>query len=40
MPQQPKVGYADGAPYGQGEVAMMAGGSWVVGQLKNDYPGR
>ena len=38
MPKQPKVGYADGAPYGQGEVAMMAGGSWVVGQLKNDYP--
>lgn len=38
IPQQPKVGYADGAPYGDGEVAMMAGGSWVVGQLKNDYP--
>ncbi|MEV0714219.1 extracellular solute-binding protein [Asanoa sp. NPDC050611] len=38
MPKQPKVGYADGAPYGQGEVAMMAGGSWVVGQLKNDFP--
>lgn len=39
MPKQPKVGYADGTPYGQGEVAMMAGGSWVVGQLKNDFPG-
>jgi multiple sugar transport system substrate-binding protein len=38
MPKQPKVGYADGSPYGQGEVAMMAGGSWVVGQLKNDFP--
>ena len=38
MPKQPKVGYADGAPYGQGEVAMMAGGSWVVGQLKNQFP--
>ncbi|ASW53776.1 extracellular solute-binding protein [Plantactinospora sp. KBS50] len=38
MPKQPKVGYADGTPYGQGEVAMMAGGSWVVGQLKNEFP--
>ncbi len=37
VPQQPKVGYADGSPYGQGEVAMMAGGSWVIGQLKNDF---
>ena len=38
MPQQPKVGYTDAQPYGQGEVAMMANGSWAVGQLKNDYP--
>jgi len=38
IPQQPKVGYADGSPYGNGEVAMMAGGSWVIGQLKNDFP--
>jgi multiple sugar transport system substrate-binding protein len=38
IPQQPKVGYADGSPYGSGEVAMMAGGSWVIGQLKNDFP--
>jgi multiple sugar transport system substrate-binding protein len=38
IPQQPKVGYADGQPYGEGEVAMMQGGSWVVGQLKNDFP--
>lgn len=37
MPKQPKSGYADGSPYGQGEVAMMAGGSWVVGQLKNEF---
>src|SRR6185369_3388903 len=39
MPKQPKVGYADGSPYGNGEVAMMAGGSWVLGQLKNDFAG-
>ena len=38
IPQQPKVGYADGSPYGGGEVAMMAGGSWVIGQLKADFP--
>ncbi|MGI5183551.1 ABC transporter substrate-binding protein [Dactylosporangium sp. CA-152071] len=38
MPKQPKVGYADGSPYGQGEVAMMAGGSWVIGQLKKEFP--
>lgn len=38
IPQQPTVGYADGAQYGNEEVAMMAGGSWVVGQLKNDFP--
>ncbi len=38
IPQQPTVGYADGAQYGNQEVAMMAGGSWVVGQLKNDFP--
>ncbi|MET7751441.1 extracellular solute-binding protein [Micromonospora sp. NPDC005367] len=38
MPKTPKVGYADGASYGQGEVAMMAGGSWVVGQLKAEFP--
>lgn len=38
MPQQPKVGYTDAMPYGEGEVAMMANGSWAVGQLKNDYP--
>lgn len=38
MPKQPKVGYADATPYGQGEVAMMADGSWAVGQLKNTFP--
>lgn len=38
MPKQPKVGYADASPYGQGEVAMMADGSWAVGQLKNTFP--
>ncbi|MEJ7649484.1 MAG: extracellular solute-binding protein [Nakamurella sp.] len=38
MPQQPKVGYPDASPYGNGEVAMMADGSWAVGQLKNDFP--
>lgn len=38
IPQQPKVGYADGSPFGGGEVAMMAGGSWVIGQLKADFP--
>ena len=38
MPQQPKVGYADASPYGNGEVAMMACGSWAIGQLKNDFP--
>ncbi len=38
MPRQPKVGYADATPYGQGEVAMMADGSWAVGQLKQTWP--
>ncbi|WP_212754412.1 extracellular solute-binding protein [Nakamurella aerolata] len=35
MPQTPKVGYPDAAPYVNGEVAMMANGSWAVGQLKD-----
>jgi len=38
MPTQPKVGYADASPYGQGEVAMMADGSWAIGQLKTSFP--
>jgi multiple sugar transport system substrate-binding protein len=38
MPQQPKVPYPDAAPYGQGEVAMMANGSWAIGQIKNSFP--
>ncbi|GAA2335793.1 hypothetical protein GCM10010170_015880 [Dactylosporangium salmoneum] len=37
MPRTPKVGYPDALPYGQGEVAMMANGSWAVGALKADY---
>ncbi len=38
MPQTPKVGYADATPYGNGEVAMMACGSWAIGQLKQYFP--
>ncbi len=38
MPKTPKVGYADASAYGNGEVAMMACGSWAIGQLKNDFP--
>jgi multiple sugar transport system substrate-binding protein len=38
MPTTPKVGYADASPYGQGEVAMMADGSWAIGQLKTSFP--
>ncbi|MFC7495232.1 MULTISPECIES: ABC transporter substrate-binding protein [unclassified Nocardioides] len=38
MPETPKVGYPDALPYGEGEVAMMANGSWAIGQLKNDFP--
>ena len=38
IPQQPKVGYPDATPYGQGQVAMMANGSWAVGQLKQSFP--
>lgn len=36
MPQQPKVSYTDSQPYIDGEVAMMANGSWGIGQLKLD----
>ena len=39
IPKQPKVPYPDATPYGQGEVAMMANGSWAVGQLKTDFKG-
>ncbi|MGI8417711.1 MAG: ABC transporter substrate-binding protein [Nakamurella sp.] len=35
IPQQPKVGYPDATPYVNGEVAMMADGSWAVGQIKD-----
>lgn len=38
IPQQPKVAYPDAMPYGQGQVAMMANGSWAVGQLKQSFP--
>lgn len=38
MPQQPKVGYADATPYGNGEVAMMINGSWAIGQIKTYFP--
>ncbi|MDF1603246.1 extracellular solute-binding protein [Nocardioides sp. YIM 152315] len=38
MPETPKVAYPDALPYGEGEVAMMANGSWAIGQLKNDFP--
>jgi multiple sugar transport system substrate-binding protein len=38
MPAQPKTPYADATPYGQGEVAMMACGSWAIGQLKATFP--
>jgi multiple sugar transport system substrate-binding protein len=38
MPQNPKVGYTDAAPYENGEVAMMVNGSWALGQIKRDKP--
>jgi multiple sugar transport system substrate-binding protein len=38
MPQQPKAGYPDATPYGDGEVAMMANGSWAIGSLKAYFP--
>jgi multiple sugar transport system substrate-binding protein len=38
MPQEAAYPYADCAPYGEGQVAMTACGSWAIGQLENDYP--
>lgn len=38
MPKQPLAPYADGAPLGQGKVAQQVTGSWVIGQLRNEYP--
>lgn len=38
MPKQALAPYPDGAPLGQGKVAQQITGSWVVGQLRNDYP--
>lgn len=35
IPQQPKVGYPDASPYINNEVAMMADGSWAIGQIKD-----
>lgn len=37
MPQEAAYPYADCAPYGEGQVAMSACGSWAIGQLTNDY---
>lgn len=37
VPKQPITGYADGADFGQGKEAMAITGSWVIGQLRNDY---
>lgn len=38
MPKQPLAPYPDGAPLGTGKVAQQVSGSWVIGQLRNDYP--
>ncbi|MBN9328594.1 MAG: ABC transporter substrate-binding protein [Cellulomonas sp. 73-145] len=38
MPQNPKVGYTDAAPFESGEVAMMVNGSWALGAIKKDKP--
>jgi multiple sugar transport system substrate-binding protein len=37
VPKQPLAPYADGADFGQGKEAMAITGSWVMGQLRNDY---
>ncbi|MGH3704267.1 MAG: ABC transporter substrate-binding protein [Agromyces sp.] len=37
MPQEAAYPYADCAPFGEGQVAMSACGSWAIGQLTNDY---
>lgn len=37
MPPEATFPYADIAPYGQGKVAMSAGGSWAIGQLSADF---
>jgi multiple sugar transport system substrate-binding protein len=38
MPQEAAYAYADCAPFGEGQVAMTACGSWAIGQLKADFP--
>jgi multiple sugar transport system substrate-binding protein len=37
MPQEATFPYADASFYGQGKVAMAAGGSWQIGQLSADF---
>lgn len=37
MPQEATFPYADASFYGQGKVAMSAGGSWEIGQLSADF---
>lgn len=37
MPKQALAGYTDAKPFGEGKLAMMANGSWAIGQLRNDY---
>lgn len=38
MPKQALAPYPDGAPLGQGKVAQQVTGSWVIGQLRKDFP--
>ncbi|UFU04975.1 ABC transporter substrate-binding protein [Ruania halotolerans] len=38
LPPGDGIGYADATPYGEGEFAMMANGSWAASQLLADYP--
>lgn len=38
MPQQALSGVADGAPFGQGQLAMNMGGSWFASVFLNDFP--
>ncbi|OCT12589.1 hypothetical protein A8709_32770 [Paenibacillus pectinilyticus] len=37
-PAQTIEGYSAEKPFAQAKVAMTMGGSWTIGQLKNDYP--
>lgn len=38
LPPPDGAGYPDSAPYGDGQYAMMANGSWAASQLLADYP--